>query len=191
MICGFGLSAEVIVRIRRRLVTALTKRARLRALAVGLVLVAFGFAQMRPAQADALTRANAAFARGDYVRAVNILTPLALRGNANAQALLGFMYQNGFGAPQAYDAAADLYFQAASSGNPFAQSMLGLMYDKGHGVPQDFILAYKWLNLAAARAPKREGESFLRLRNAVASKMSADQIVVGQRLALLWAPGRP
>ena len=191
MICGFGLCAEVIVTIRRRLVTALTKRAGLRALAVGLVLVAFGCAQMRPAQADALTRANAAYARGDYIRAVNILTPLALRGNANAQALLGFMYENGFGAPQAYDAAADLYFQAASGGHPFAQSMLGLMYDKGHGVPQDFILAYKWLNLAAARASKREREYFVRLRNAVASKMSADQIVVGQRLALLWAPGQP
>jgi len=191
MICGFGLCAEVIVTIRRRLVTALTKRAGLRALAVGLVLVAFGCAQMRPAQADALTRANAAYARGDYIRAVNILTPLALRGNANAQALLGFMYENGFGAPQAYDAAADLYFQAASGGHPFAQCMLGLMYDKGHGVPQDFILAYKWLNLAAARASKRERDYFVRLRNAVASKMSADQIVVGQRLALLWAPGQP
>jgi uncharacterized protein len=191
MICGFGLSAEVIVGIRRRLVTALTTRARLRVLAAGLVLVAFGFAQMRPAQADALTRANAAYARGDYVRAVNILTPLALRGNANARALLGFMYENGFGAPQAYDAAADLYIQAATSGHPFAQSMLGLMYDKGHGVPQDLILAYKWLNLAAARASKREREYFVRLRNAVASKMSADQIVVGQRLALLWAPGQP
>jgi uncharacterized protein len=191
MICGFGRSADTTARIRRGLGTAPTKRASLRALAAGLVLVVFGFAQMRPAQADALTRANAAYARGDYVRAVNILTPLALRGNANAQALLGFMYENGFGAPQAYDAAADLYFQAASRGNPFAQCMLGLMYDKGHGVPQDFILAYKWLNLAAARASKREREYFVRLRNAVASKMSTDQIVVGQRLALLWAPGQP
>ena len=69
--------------------------------------------------------------------------------------------------------------------------MLGLMYDKGHGVPQDFILAYKWLNLAAARAPKRERDYFLRLRNAVASKMSLAQVAEGQRLAQLWAPGRP
>jgi len=161
----------------------------LRVLAATLVLVAFGFAQMRPAQANTLALASAAWARGDYVRTVNILTPLALRGNANAQAFLGFMYENGFGAPQAYDAAADLYFQAATRGNPFAQCMLGLMYDKGHGVPQDFILAYKWLNLAAARASKRQREYYLRLRNAVASKMSAEQIVLGQRLALLWAPG--
>ncbi len=130
-------------------------------------------------------------ARGDYIAAVNTLTPLALRGDASAQAFLGFMYENGFGAPQAYDAATDLYIQAAIRGNAFAQSMLGLMYDKGHGVPQDFVLAYKWLNLAAAHAPKRERSYYLRLRNAVASKMSPDQIAVGQRLALLWAVGRP
>lgn len=189
MIYGFGLFADATARIRRGSVAAPSARARWRALAAALVLVAF-FAQMRPAQANTLTLASAAWARGDYVRAVNILTPLALRGNANAQAFLGFMYENGFGAPQAYDAAADLYFQAATTGNPFAQCMLGLMYDKGHGVPQDFILSYKWLNLAAARASKRQREYYLRLRNAVASKMSTEQIVVGQRLALLWAPGR-
>jgi hypothetical protein len=106
------------------------------------------------AHADPVARANAAYARGDYVRTVNILTPLALRGNASAQAFLGFLFENGYGAPQVYDAAADLYIQASIQGNPFGQAMLGLMYDKGQGVPQDFILAYKWLNLAAARAPK-------------------------------------
>jgi TPR repeat protein len=190
MICGFGLSAEVTAGVRRRPAAAPAARAMLRALAAGLVLAVLGFAQMRPAQADALSLANAAYASGDYVRVVNILTPLALRGNANAQAFLGFMYSNGFGAPQAYDAAAELYIRAATKGNPFAQCMLGLMYDKGHGVPQDFILAYKWLNLATANASKRDREYFLRLRNAVASKMSADQIVLGQRLALLWVPGR-
>ena len=144
----------------------------------------------KPASAGTIASATSAYARGDYVRAVNTLTPLALHGNPKAQALLGFMYENGFGAPQAYDAAADLYLQAAIHGNPFAQAMLGLLYDKGHGVPQDFVLAYKWLNLAAARAPKRERDYYARLRNAVASKMSPDQVVVGQRLALLWAPGR-
>jgi TPR repeat protein len=101
------------------------------------------------------------------------------------------MFENGYGAPQVYVAAADLYCQAAIRGNPFGQAMLGLMYDKGHGVPQDFILAYKWLNLAAARAPARERDYFLRLRNAVASKMSPAQIAEGQRLAMLWAVGLP
>jgi TPR repeat protein len=144
-----------------------------------------------PARADHMSRATAAYARQDYVTAVRILTPLALHGDARAQSFLGFMYENGYGAPQAYDAAADLYRQAAICGNPFGQGMLGLMYDKGHGVPQDFVLAYKWLNLAAARASTHQRDYFLRLRNAVASKMSRAQIAEGQRLALLWGPGQP
>jgi uncharacterized protein len=143
------------------------------------------------ARADRLASANSAYSRGDYIGAVRLLTPLALKGNARAQAFLGFMYENGYGAPQAYTAAADLYVQAAISGNPFGQGMLGLMYDKGHGVPQDFVLAYKWLNLAAARASKHERDYFLRLRNAVASKMSPAQIAQGQYLALCWVPGSP
>jgi TPR repeat protein len=154
------------------------------------VLLLFGAGTMRAVFADGLTRGTAAYSRGDYVRAVAALSAPALRGNARAQGLLGFMYENGFGVPQAYDAAADLYQRAAVQGDPFAQSRLGLIYDKGHGVPQDVVLSYKWLNLAAAHAAKRERDYYLRLRNAVASKMSSDQIVEGQRLALFWAPGR-
>jgi len=59
-----------------------------------------------------------AYSRGDYIRAITALSPLAARGNARAQALLGFMYENGFGVPQAYDAAADLYQRAAMQGDP-------------------------------------------------------------------------
>jgi TPR repeat protein len=154
------------------------------------VVLLFGTATMRAAFADGLTRGTAAYSRGDYVRAVAALSAPALRGNARAQGLLGFMYENGFGVPQAYDAAADLYQRAAVQGDPFAQSRLGLIYDKGHGVPQSVVLSYKWLDLAAAHAGKRERDYYLRLRNAVASKMSSDQIVEGQRLALFWAPGR-
>lgn len=156
-------------------------------LVAGLLVVACA---LEPAHADALTRANEAYARGDYVHVVRTLTPLALRGDPRAQAFLGFMFENGFGTPQAYDAAADLYSAAAVSGNPFAQAMLGLMFDKGHGVPQDFVLAYKWLNIAAGGASKRDRDYFLRLRNAVASKMSSEQIAEGQRLALLFVASR-
>ncbi len=68
--------------------------------------------------------------------------------------------------------------------------MLGLMYDKGHGVPLDVVVAYKWMNLAAGRASRRQRDYYLRLRNAIASKMSPNQIAEGQLLALSWAPGR-
>ena len=64
------------------------------------------------------------------------------------------------------------------------------MYDKGHGVPQNFVLAYKWLNLAAAHASGRERDVYLRLRDAVSSKMSTDEIIEGQRLALNWRSAR-
>lgn len=157
--------------------------------AVLFAILLFGADAMPVAHAGGLTRGTAAYSRGDYVRAVRQLSSEALRGNARAQARLGFMYENGFGVPQAYDAAADLYQRAAAQGDPFAQSRLGLSYDKGHGVPENPVLSYKWLNLAAAHAPKLERDAYLRLRNAVASKMSSDQIIEGQRLALIWTPG--
>ena len=114
--------------------------------------------------------------------------PIVLaRGNARALGRLGFRYENGFGVPQDYIAAADLYRRGAEQGDAFAQYRLGLSYDKGHGVPQDFILAYKWLDLAAARASRRERDFYLRLRDAVASKMSLAQVSEGQRLALTWS----
>ena len=112
------------------------------------------------------------------------------RGNARALGRLGFRYENGFGVPQNYDAAANLYLRAAEQGDAFAQSRLGLSYDKGHGVPVDYILAYKWLNLATARAPRHDRDFYQRLRDAVASKMSLAQVNEGQQLALIWATNR-
>ena len=166
------------------------RRARRCGLTALLLAVIGGFS---PAlvQADTLGRGVSAFERGDYVRAARDLSPLAARGNARALGLLGFMYEHGFGVPQAYEAAFDLYCQGAVQGNPFAQAMLGLLYDKGHGVHHDFIQAYKWLNLAAARSRGRERDAYLRFRDAVASKMSRDEIVVGERLARNWAPSLP
>ena len=158
----------------------------------GLLAAALLLAIVAPfAHADALSRGAAAFDRGDYIRAAQDLVPLAERGNAQALGLLGFMYEHGFGVPQAYEAAFDLYCRGAIQGNPFAQAQLGLMYDKGHGTHQDFIQAYKWLDLAAARSHGRDRDAYARFRDAVASKMSRDEIIVGQRLAVSWVPGMP
>jgi TPR repeat protein len=154
-----------------------------------LVILLIGAAPIRPACAGGSMRGTVAYSGGDYTRAVRELAPAASRGDARAQGRLGFMYENGFGVPQNYAAAAGLYQRGAAQGDVFAQSRLGLSYDKGHGVPQNFVLSYKWLDLAAAKAASREREYYRRLRDAVASKMSSDQIVEGQRLALIWATG--
>ena len=126
--------------------------------------------------------------RDDYVAQARRIIPLAQRGDAHAQAMLGFMYANGRGVPQSYDVAVDWYLKSADQGDPSGQHLLGLMYDKGFGVTQNVILAHKWLNLAAAHAPRRNREYYLRLRDAVASKMSGAQIDVARRLALEFVP---
>ncbi len=112
----------------------------------------------------------------------------AERGDARAQALLGFMYANGRGVPQNHVVAARWYELAAEQGNATAQCLLGLMYDKGQGVPQEDVLAHMWLNLAAARARPRERDYYARLRDAVATKMSLAQLTEAQWLAFQWRP---
>ena len=54
---------------------------------------------------------------------------LAQRGDARAQAILGFMYANGRGVPQSYDTAVDWYVRSAEQGDPTGQYLLGLMYE--------------------------------------------------------------
>ena len=179
-----------IASARHRRVIASKVAARWTMLAISwFVVFSVGAASMRPALADGTTRGMRAYHRGDYARAVRDLIPAATRGDPRAQGQLGFMYENGFGVPQNYVAAAELYYRGATQGDPFAQARLGLSYDKGHGVPPDLILSYKWLDLAAAAAPGGQGDYYRRLRNAVASKMTSAQISEGQRLALFWGPG--
>jgi TPR repeat protein len=150
------------------------------------VMVGLGTPAIAYAYADALAAGRAAYARADYVGAARLLIPLAERGNAAAQALLGFMYANGQGVPQGYEVATYWYRLAAEQGDTTAQYLLGLMYDKGFGVPLDEIAAHMWLNLAAAHAPPRTREYYLRLRDAVASKMTPGQITEAQSRAQQW-----
>jgi uncharacterized protein len=129
-----------------------------------------------------------ALAGDDYVAAARRVIPLAQRGDARAQAMLGFMYANGRGVPQSYEVAVDWYLKSAEGGDPTGQYLLGLMYDKGLGVSRNVIFAYKWLNLAAAHASAQNRETYTRMREALTSKMTRAQIEVGQQLAIDWVP---
>ncbi len=143
-----------------------------------------------PAMAGPSQDGVAAFRRQDYAAAIAIFGPLAERGDARAQAYLGLMYANGYGVPQNYIEAARWLRLASEQGYAFAQYLLGLMYDKGQGVPQDYVQAYKWLDLAVARAIGRERDDWVRIRNAIASKLSLAERTKAQALAIDWQARR-
>jgi len=149
--------------------------------AAALALAALG-------PAHSASRGEGAFRSGDYPRAAARIGPAAERGDARAQGHLGFMYQYGRGVPQSYLLAIYWYRRGAEQGNPVAQHLLGLMYDKGMGIPTDHVAAHIWLNLAAARSKGAEHEDNVRLRDAVASKMSLGQLADAQYLASVWVP---
>lgn len=107
-------------------------------------------------------------------------------GSAAFQTRLGYMYETGRGVPQDYERAAAWYYRAAQQGNVRAQHLLGMLYDKGQGVAIDHVEAHKWLNLAASRANGGDRDYFVRIRNAVASKLTRDHIYEAQRRAREW-----
>ena len=157
-----------------------------RRIAFTVALAALCFAS--DAKADGLSAGKRAFARHDYVRAASLLVVEAERGSPVAQTYLGYMYQYGLGVPQDYVLAMSWLHQAAEQGEPTGQFLLGLLFDKGYGVPQDWVQAEVWLNLAAAHAAVRQQDYFGRVRDAVAQKLTLNQVAEAQRRASAWAP---
>ena len=74
---------------------------------------------------------------------------------------------------------------AADDGDRRAMLALGRLYAQGVGAPQDYVEAHKWFNLAASRGEAAAvGE-----RDALAAKMTAQQVQAAQALARSWRPG--
>ena len=130
-----------------------------------------------------LNHENSAYARGPYSSTAQVMRA-AERGDVNAQAHLGWMYSVGVGVPQNYVLAAKWYLCAAERGHGAAQFALGLLYNKGQGVQHDLVLAYMWLNLSAAQARGENRDFRVRIRDAIASKMTIAEIAVAQQIAL-------
>jgi len=91
----------------------------------------------------------AAYERGDYEAALKEWRPLAEKGDAFLQFIIGRMYRVGEGVTQDYDEAAKWYRLAAEQGDAKAQIELGFMYENGQGFPQDYAEAVKWYRKAA------------------------------------------
>jgi TPR repeat protein len=64
------------------------------------------------------------------------------------------------------------------------------MYNKGQGVPRDLVLSHMWLNLSASHAVGINRDYAVRLRDALASKMTERQLLAAQHLAQSWYRSR-
>ncbi|MCW8449756.1 sel1 repeat family protein [Legionella quinlivanii] len=98
------------------------------------------------------------------------------------------MYQTGSGISQNYSYAIDWYTKACRNGsNPEAQYNLGMMYLNGHGVLQNYTIAHALYDMASANGVKDAGS----IRDALAQKMTNEQIERAQKLALNWMKSWP
>jgi TPR repeat protein len=116
------------------------------------------------------------------MKSLIILTAICLL----SPSLLAQSFESGMYAYERRDYATALnaFNASANSGDPDAQFMLGRLYANGYGVLQDYIQAYKWYNLAAS-----QGQRFaLAARDAIAERMTAEQIAKSQDLAWEWRP---
>ena len=118
-------------------------------LAVALVLGALA----SPSAAGPVEDGSAAYERGDYATALRLLRAPAEAGNADAQLLLGIMYQDGEGVPKDAALAAQWIRKAAEQDNATAEFALGVMYHQAMGVPKDDAAAVRWLEKAAKEVP--------------------------------------
>jgi S1-C subfamily serine protease len=107
-----------------------------------------------PASARADYAAGAAlYAQRDYQRAFYEMVRAAEDGSADAQFILGVMYDIGQHVRVDKATAAAWYRQAAVQGEPNAQLRFGRMAFDGEGTKRDWRDGYKWTLVAAERLP--------------------------------------
>ena len=102
-----------------------------------------------PALAVTLADARAALGAHDFARAASIFTTLAERGDAEAQAHIGYMTYQGEGVPVDKAKAVQWYRKAALQGNRDAQYNLAVAYAFGDGVARNGAEALLWYRRAA------------------------------------------
>ena len=111
------------------------------------------------------------------------------QGNDGTARVAGHLHHQHDGGDRALGGRCD-HRCAAEQGEPAAQFFLGLLYDRGQGVAENPVEAEKWLDLAAARAPKPKREYWATMRDTIAGKMTLDELAEARRRAVAWYPLR-
>lgn len=116
-------------------------------------------------------------------KAVSWFLKAANQGVAPAQYALGQIYLNGEGVQQDVEQAVLWYTRASDQGLLEAQADLGYLYAKRENkVPQDYLIAYKWLELAAQQGDRMAPRDL----EDVKKEMSPDQIEKAEQLVQEW-----
>lgn len=136
----------------------------------------------QPLSADLFMDAMMVVQRDDYTMAGRLLRPLAEHGGADAQVMLGQMYNVGKGVPRSHGEAVKWFRLAAQQGDPGGQDSLGLAYEEGAGIPRDYVHAYMWYSLAAASGDSY-ADRFAQDRDKIASKLTPAQVAGAQAMA--------
>lgn len=105
-----------------------------------------------PAAAASYEAALAAYEGRRYAEAKAGFEAVARQGVAQAQFMLGVIYEYGDGVEPSYADAARWYESAAKSGLTSAETRLGLLYVHGLGVPADLGQGRRWLERAARKS---------------------------------------
>ena len=83
-----------------------------------------------------------------------------------------------------YDTALKEFRPLAERGKAVAQWSLGIMYERGRSVPQDYVQAYRWYTLAAAKGLKEAVKG----RDLLEKRMNPAQLAKAQQMAREWTP---
>jgi uncharacterized protein len=178
-----------------------------------MILIAAGLAA-----SEDLEAAKRAYKEKDYATAFKTASPLAEKGNPEAQVLVGRMFLTGRGVSKDPDTAVKWFKAAAGQGYADAEFMLGSMYLLPHS---DVAEGLKWVRLAADQGNQDaqlllgktyldgvpelprdpiQADMWMRLaaehnlpfyQNELAAaeqQMNADQIAKGKELAAAWKP---
>ena len=121
----------------------------------------------------------------DDAKALKWYSLAAAAGHAESQFNLGVMYANGWGVPMNDAEAARYYRQAAEQGFVQAMSSLAYVTYRGIGVAEDVAEGYMWYEVAAKLGDLAAEQK----RDDLANKMSHDDLLSAQTLALKWLDG--
>ena len=147
------------------------------------LMLATAFLIMGAGCTDHLQEGITAYKEKNYAVALKELQPLADKGKAEAQMVIGAMYDNGEGVQLDYRQAVLWYDKAAEQGNANAQYNLGMMHANGLGVPQDWVQALKWFNLAAFLGGD---EVYVKVAKQVEAQITPEQAKAAWALSTEW-----